>query len=136
MKMLAAYLALLSVPTAFGMFADFNRPSQPHSEPSAVEAAQPTSSDTAQLINLASNLAQQSRYKDAILAITGVANNDPLYTQAHQLQNEWANEILTRAIHKYEQGEVSQAIAILKSIPEGTYAAQPSKELAAYWSKQ
>lgn len=136
MKMLAAYLVLLSVPTAFGMFADFNRPSQPSSKSSPIETIQSTSSNAAQLIRLATNLAQQSRYKDAISVITGVAATDPLYSQANQLQNEWANEILTRAIHKYEEGKVSQAVAILQAIPRNTYAYQPSTELVNYWTKQ
>ncbi|MBF2049910.1 MAG: tetratricopeptide repeat protein [Leptolyngbya sp. IPPAS B-1204] len=81
------------------------------------------------VIEMAFSLASRSRYVDAIALLQTIPVEDENFLRANQLQDLWAETILTLGQAKLKQGKISEAKAILKSIPETTRSYAEAAEL-------
>jgi serine/threonine protein kinase len=65
----------------------------------------------------AENLANQSRFKDAIYLASQVPKNTKIYSKAQELISQWSLRIYQIANNKYQEGNLQAAIAIVEAIP-------------------
>lgn len=87
------------------------------------QTAQPSATPLSdQVIEMATGLANRSRYVDAIALLRMIPAEDQNFSQADQLQEQWGKAILGLGQAKLKQGKIAEGRAILKSIPPKTAA--------------
>ncbi|MEM8723526.1 MAG: serine/threonine-protein kinase [Cyanobacteria bacterium P01_G01_bin.39] len=84
-------------------------------------------------LNAAKKLAKASRYKDAINLATAIPPEQDIYAESQELVTQWSNEIYEIATNKYNEGNLNQAIAILKAIPENSPVANEIESIKKQW---
>ena len=83
----------------------------------------------------ARRLADQSRFKDAIILVSQVSDNSDFYLEAQQLISRWSEEIFQIASNKYQNGNLQEAIAIAGAIPSFSPWAKKAQETIQQWNK-
>ncbi|MBD3882081.1 serine/threonine protein kinase [Phormidium tenue FACHB-886] len=67
---------------------------------------------------LAQQMAQQSRFREAIVTASQISLSHAAYQQAQPLLAQWAKSILKRATDRYQGGKLDEAVAIASAIPQ------------------
>ena len=83
----------------------------------------------------ARKLAQQSRFRDAIILTSQVSANSDFYPEAQQLISRWSEEIFQIASNKYQEGNLKEAVAIAGAIPNFSPWAKKAQETIQQWNK-
>ncbi|MGK7914287.1 MAG: protein kinase [Prochloraceae cyanobacterium] len=94
------------------------------------EAAQAEAQLTA-----AKQLAAESRLKDAIALAAQVSEDTELYPEATELSAQWSEQILQIASNKYQEGDLSTAIAIAKAVPSDQSVADKVEATIQQWQE-
>lgn len=80
--------------------------------------------------------AHRDRLADAIASIAGIPKNSQHYDMAQQLQQDWSQELLQRALDRYQQADLAMAQSMLKAIPANTPQYTRAAELRDRWSQE
>ncbi|UBF28189.1 protein kinase [Kovacikia minuta CCNUW1] len=81
----------------------------------------------------ANQLASGNNFQAAIAALDEIAPTNPAYGDAQKLIQQWGDQLLQKATEKYQKGDFTSAIALLKDLPASlTAKVQPTLE---QWQK-
>jgi serine/threonine-protein kinase len=86
-------------------------------------------------LTTAKELAQQSRFQNAIALVNQVSPKTELYSEAQQLISQWSEKIFQIANNKYQEGNLQEAIAIAKAIPSSSSWAKKAEESIQQWNQ-
>ncbi|WP_088894880.1 hypothetical protein [Leptolyngbya ohadii] len=81
-------------------------------------------------------LANQSRYAEALEQLDKIPANDPATAQAQTLREAWATQMLDRALAKYNEADIKGAITIALSIPPETETGRAVLQQLPTWRRQ
>lgn len=81
------------------------------------------------VIEVATSLANRSRYVDAMTLLQTIPAEDKNFARASRLQNLWGEAILMLGEAKLKQGKTSEGKAILKTMPQTARAYAEAKRL-------
>jgi serine/threonine-protein kinase len=90
------------------------------------------------LLAKADKLAAGGKFKDAITEANKVSvQTGDSYLKAQEKIDKWSSSIVQKAIEKYQkQGKLTEAIAMLKTIPAGVSQAESARELSKQWNQE
>ena len=88
------------------------------------------------LLKQAQDMASRDQFTEALATTSGVPKNSQYYTLAQQLQEDWSQELLQRAVGNCQKGQVTAAIAMLNIIPPASEQHGRATELRNRWQKQ
>jgi hypothetical protein len=89
-----------------------------------------------QLLKQAQTMASHDRYTEALATASGIPKNSQSYNLAQQLQEDWSQELLQRAVGNCQKGQVTTAIAMLNTIPPTSEQHSRATELRNRWQQQ
>jgi serine/threonine-protein kinase len=87
-------------------------------------------------IGQARQLAQQRKFKDAIVAVSGVAISLPARAEAEKLAIQWTQQILQLARDRYQQGKFTEAIALAQAVPKTSPIVEKVNNQVSQWQKE
>jgi serine/threonine protein kinase len=98
----------------------------------------PETSEAKQLLAKANKLANSGKLQEAILEADKVSpQTGDEYLNAQTKIDKWSNSLIQKAIQKYQQqGKLSEAIAMLKTIPNSVSQSQTATDLSAKWNQE
>ena len=76
---------------------------------------------------------QASSYNQAIAQVKTIGTDQPRYSQAQTLANQWSSEILKIAYRRLASDGPAQAIAAAELVPENTAAYAEAQRAIAVW---
>jgi hypothetical protein len=76
---------------------------------------------------------QASSYNQAIAQVKSIGADQPRYSQAQQLANQWSSEILKIAYRRLASNGPAAAIAAAQLVPENTAAYAEAQKAIAIW---
>ncbi|NJO74044.1 MAG: protein kinase [Leptolyngbyaceae cyanobacterium RM1_406_9] len=80
-------------------------------------------------------LAANNQLKDAILAVSEIAENHSAYEESQRLVGEWSEQILQLAADQYQGGKLENAIAMANAIPENSSVYEQAQAQIASWNQ-
>ena len=87
-------------------------------------------------LSLAKQLAADSSFAAAISEAAKITRNSVGYQEAQQLISEWSGSILETATNNYQTGNLNNAIAIAKTIPESSSVYPKAQGTIQQWNKE
>ena len=84
----------------------------------------------------AKSLAEQSRFKDAIMLADQIRSNTSAHTAAQQLIYDWSEKILQIASNKYQEGNLPEAMTIAAAVPTNSPLAQKVQVTVQQWNEE
>jgi hypothetical protein len=88
------------------------------------------------LLSQAQTLASRDHFTEALATAAGIPKNSQSYNLAQQLQEDWSQELLQRAVGNCQKGQMTAAIAMLNIIPAESEQYSRAIELRARWQRQ
>ncbi|MBD3881832.1 hypothetical protein IFO70_08705 [Phormidium tenue FACHB-886] len=88
------------------------------------------------LLEQAQTMAGDDRFSEALATVTGIPKNSKYYNLAQQLQEDWSQELLQRAISECQQGQITTAISLLNIVPHVSEQHGRVVELRNKWQQQ
>jgi serine/threonine-protein kinase len=77
----------------------------------------------------ASQLASANNFEAAIAALDAITPTNPAHADAQKLMQQWGDQLIQQATEKYQKGDFTSAIAMLKDLPPSLNAkVQPKLE--------
>ncbi|MDJ0632124.1 MAG: hypothetical protein QNJ34_02930 [Xenococcaceae cyanobacterium MO_188.B29] len=83
----------------------------------------------------ARKLAEQSKFKEAILIAAQVPADTNVYFEAQKLIEQWSEKIFLIASNQYQEGKLIQAIALMGNIPAGSSWAEKAEATIQQWNQ-
>ncbi|NJO50103.1 MAG: protein kinase [Leptolyngbyaceae cyanobacterium RM2_2_4] len=80
-------------------------------------------------------LAANNQLKDAILAVSEIAENHSAHEESQRLVGEWSEQILQLAADQYQGGKLENAIAMANAIPENSSVYEQAQAQIASWNQ-
>jgi hypothetical protein len=87
-------------------------------------------------LSLAKQLAADSSFAAAISEAAKITQNSVGYQEAQQRISEWSGSILETATNNYQSGNLNNAIAIAKTIPESSSVYPKAQGTIQQWNKE
>jgi serine/threonine protein kinase len=83
----------------------------------------------------AQDLANQSKFKDAIHLASQIPKDMNIYSKAQELISQWSQQIYQIANNKYQEGKLEEAIAIAQAVPTSSPMATELQVTVKQWNK-
>jgi serine/threonine protein kinase len=83
----------------------------------------------------AQDLANQSKFKDAIHLASQIPKDMNIYSKAQELISQWSQQIYQIANNKYQEGKLEEAIAIAQAVPTSSPMANELQVTVKQWNK-
>ena len=87
-------------------------------------------------LGLAQQLAAQSKLPEALGITLSIPEQSAVHVQATQLQKLWTAQVLAQANQDWQQGQLNQALAVLRSLPNTIGQAQKVEVQAQQWQRE
>ncbi|MGV0027198.1 hypothetical protein [Phormidesmis priestleyi] len=88
------------------------------------------------LLNQAQASASRDQLPEAVKIIAGIPKNSRHHELAQQLEDDWSRELVRQATTRFQQADVTTAIALLENIPHTSQWFSRVTELRGRWSQQ
>ena len=84
-------------------------------------------------LTIATKLAKESKYKDAINLAIQIPPEQEIYAESQKFVTQWSNNIYQIATNKYQSGKLEDAIAILQAIPNQSPLSEKIEPTSKQW---
>ena len=86
--------------------------------------------------NKAQDLAEKSKFQDAIALVSQIPNDAINYASAQTDLNQWSESLIKLATKKYQLGDKDEAISMLQVIPSGSTNGKKAQQEIARWQTE